>query len=335
MELILIQLDMAHLLTAVQRVCKQWQRIIAHSSVLQRHLFFKAVPSTPSPSDLPLSPPDRRLNPLLYKHFDMFFPYDPDQDLQTQRLNREKDYSRPFAPEREGIIPPDFSMKYITWPTAPDSSLPIADVRNGGFRHYAFTRKGASWRQMLVSQPPPVRVARLGDMDWVDIQSDHVRWSTEEMMLECRIPRRILQGVPKRMIKLEGGLRMGDLFDELWNIQFAREYALSEMYPWCAWRVPESLTTTFWQWVNYTNTGGSCRMPTTELAKWVDGADLVIGGIVPSPSWASGQELCWRCQGKWGEKVRGKRCKDHLAIQQRYRCQEHQARGPLSLAPGT
>ena len=30
--------------------------------------------------------------------------------------------------------------------------------------------------------------------------------------------------VPRRMVEVEGGLRMGDLLDELWTVDFGREY---------------------------------------------------------------------------------------------------------------
>lgn len=59
------------------------------------------------------------------------------------------------------IDPP---MNAASYPVE-SSRLLVADVRNGGGRHYAFTRRGASWRRMLISHPPPVRVARIGDIE--------------------------------------------------------------------------------------------------------------------------------------------------------------------------
>ena len=53
-----------------------------------------------------------------------------------------------------------------------ENILPIADICNGGTRHYAFTHKGASWRRMLVAQPQLVRVARIRDFEQVDISDE-------------------------------------------------------------------------------------------------------------------------------------------------------------------
>jgi hypothetical protein len=107
--------------------------------------------------------------------------------------------------------------------------LPMADVRNGGARRYAFTRKGASWRSMLVSQPPPVRIARLGDFEKVRVRYPEENLEDDERtVVHCRIPARLLESVPKRMVLLKEVLKMGDFLDELWSIEFGTEYPVSD-----------------------------------------------------------------------------------------------------------
>jgi len=67
------------------------------------------------------------------------------------------------------------------------------------------------------------------------------------------------------------------------------------------------------------------------VSRWVDGADFVIGGLVPRSSDYHEDGPCESCMG--GEGKLTKRCKQHLLMQQRYRCQELRSKGVLSLAP--
>ncbi|KAK0614517.1 hypothetical protein B0T14DRAFT_557751 [Immersiella caudata] len=338
LELILLQIPIAPLLTTIQRVSKSWHTLITTSAALQQHLFFKPIPSTPSPSSPPLSNPHRKFNPLLYKNFPVFFPYDPG-DMHRPRDGKTHRTRRPTPPAREGIVSEEFQVCYMEWAVEKEKMLPIADVRNGGKRHYAFTRKGASWRRMLVAQPPPVRVARIGDFGKCEIwegggDGEFGSASGEVRRLDARVPERVLKGVERRMVVLEGGLRMGDLLDELWTVEFGRGYPSWEAVAWCAWRVPEEVRTAEWAYAGFdTPWEGRYRMPVTGVGRWADGADVVIGGVVPRPSEMYSDGPCEACMGSEGKFT--KRCKLHLMKQQRHRCQEYWAKGVLSLAPGS
>ncbi|KAK8104555.1 uncharacterized protein PG998_011588 [Apiospora kogelbergensis] len=171
LELIFTFSSVRQLLVANQRVCKQWRDIIAQSSRLQRMLFFlpeKADDEKDGCRAERLMNP----NPLLrdaFQHF--FFPdhnHQPSWDLSDLR-------------ER---VSPQFRM--WRWDVA---GLAIADMKNGRKRHYAFTRAGASWRSMLVSQPPP-----------------------KELLLVGRTP---ASGWPFSPVitRLDGPVRMGTLYD--------------------------------------------------------------------------------------------------------------------------
>ncbi|KAK4442026.1 hypothetical protein QBC34DRAFT_419354 [Podospora aff. communis PSN243] len=334
LELILLNIDIAPLLTTVQRVSKSWHALIAASAALQQHLFFKPIPSTPFPSSPPLPSPYRKFNPLLYKNFPNFFPYDP-EDMHRSRDGRNRITRRPAPPTREGIVSADFQVQYMTWAVEKEKMLPIADIRNGGVKHYAFTRKGASWRRMLVAQPPPVRVARLGDFAKCEIfegLAPLFGGSGDVVTLDARVPDRVLDKVEKRMVVLEGGLRMGDLLDEMWTVEFGRAYPSWEPVAWCAWRVPEEVRTVEWAYAGLsTPWEGRYRMPVTRVGRWTDGADVVIGGFIPRPCEMYSDTPCELCTGSEGKFT--KRCKVHLMKQQRYRCQEYRAKGVLSLNP--
>ncbi|KAK0638555.1 hypothetical protein B0T16DRAFT_462325 [Cercophora newfieldiana] len=105
LELILLGLDISFLLTTVQRVCKFWHAVVAESATLQQHLFFKPIPSTPSPSDPPISNPHRTFNPLLYRCFKDLFPYDSASPPKSHPYDR---FDYPEIPAREGIVSSEF-----------------------------------------------------------------------------------------------------------------------------------------------------------------------------------------------------------------------------------
>ncbi|KAK0638556.1 hypothetical protein B0T16DRAFT_462326 [Cercophora newfieldiana] len=161
-----------------------------------------------------------------------------------------------------------------------------------------------------------------------------------EATLACRIPKRVLEEVPRRMVELKGGLRMGDLMDELWMVEFGREYPWAGSESWCAWRMPEEMRRELWKYTDYGDSWGAFdyggdrfRMPVTELSKWADSADFVIGGFIPCPGEYHDDELCGSCMGVEGKLT--KRCRSHLVKQQRYRCQGYRPREVLSLNPSS
>ncbi|KAM5341227.1 hypothetical protein ACJ41O_015336 [Fusarium nematophilum] len=119
LEGILGHLDMQSLLF-IQRVCRQWRQIITESPYLQQQLYFK-------PIKLNGTSTERRKNPLLQQHFQQLFENTSSVDPRASRL-------RPIILAKPGMS--------------------IADMRNGRKRHKAFTRKEASWKNMLVTQPP-------------------------------------------------------------------------------------------------------------------------------------------------------------------------------------
>ncbi|KAK6859372.1 hypothetical protein PG995_003008 [Apiospora arundinis] len=131
LELIFALSSPRHLLIADQRVCRLWRDVISQSSRLQRQLFF-----------LPEEEPDEKegrhtsksmsQNPLLRRAFQQFF----FPGCHQEALN-------------------GFHMLELC-------GLPIADMKNGRKRHSAFIRTGASWRSMLVSQPPPKELVLIG-----------------------------------------------------------------------------------------------------------------------------------------------------------------------------
>ncbi|KAK7985848.1 hypothetical protein PG988_003470 [Apiospora saccharicola] len=128
LEIIFSFTTMRDLLTSGQRVCRLWKGVIDQSPRLQKHLFFQ--PEDEKKEDLDgtrmhrANSPASSENPLLRRAFrEFFFPG------HQQRSVR-------------------FQLPHLR-------ELPIADMKNGRQRHGAFVRAGASWRSMLVSQPPP------------------------------------------------------------------------------------------------------------------------------------------------------------------------------------
>ncbi|KAL4966618.1 uncharacterized protein BDV14DRAFT_198741 [Aspergillus stella-maris] len=149
LELILLQLDMTDLLVAAQRVSSYWLTTIRNSPRLQQALFFDPVSSPAKPKelyDLPDSmtrgesaipePYCTRLrvsiNPLLEKHFGgVFF-----------NLTKNREFIRW-----------EHFMQQMTFAREEDWLREIIDESYKA-RWRAYTRREASWRRMLVTQPP-------------------------------------------------------------------------------------------------------------------------------------------------------------------------------------
>lgn len=120
---IFLTLDQRTLLIGAIRVCKQWHSTIFESTPLRAHLFLH-----PSAAPTNATAPRRHdVNPLLQSAFPLFF------ELPTPR--------------------PSVWASFAHQPTA----LPHAPLARQNLS--AITRRGASWRRMLVCQPP---VTKLG-----------------------------------------------------------------------------------------------------------------------------------------------------------------------------
>ena len=238
LEAILLDVDMRTLLVSVQRVCKRWNAVIASSPPLQRRLFF--LPSFPRSSCEASSTAYASVqdcfeqNPLLQWAFPCFFVQDFDKGPCPDHVQR-------------GHLPKGFVLAGTRGNVWRTELLPMLDTRFRERRHRACARRCASWRRMLVSQPPPVTVARVGTMD------------------ESPEP-------PRRMAAIPGGLRMGALYDEVFAVNWEGR-ARSEMgrlrWAWIVWRAPEG--------TRPPRARGCWHRPEMHSARWYDSADLVIG----------------------------------------------------------
>ncbi|KAF7531047.1 hypothetical protein G7054_g9255 [Neopestalotiopsis clavispora] len=125
---ILCEVDMHTLLVSCQRVCRSWKTTIDNFESLQRKLFFlEDAFATPTH------------NVLLAKHFPFVFEHanaSPNQDLRFISLTKN-----PIAPEHDAPFPD------LPW---------IKD------RLEAYRRPEATWRRMLVQQPPFPGVGWIG-----------------------------------------------------------------------------------------------------------------------------------------------------------------------------
>ncbi|KAJ5683039.1 hypothetical protein N7462_006204 [Penicillium macrosclerotiorum] len=135
LELILLHLDPRTLVVSAQRTCQYWNRLIRDSRSLQKALFFLPTDSGPTTR-----------NPLLAEAFPSFFlPTDTQEALDSQAETVETDVVFSF-----------FSWDMVQHPEKIE----------------AYNRKEASWRRMLVQQPP------ISDFAFFDSFSAR-RWTQE------------------------------------------------------------------------------------------------------------------------------------------------------------
>ncbi|KAK0642219.1 hypothetical protein B0T16DRAFT_421187 [Cercophora newfieldiana] len=168
LEFILLTLDQRSLLVSAMRVCKQWRSIIAESTPLQEHLFLK-----PTQSPGTVDSKTRQLNPLLQLAFPLFFELPP--------------------------IRPSVWASFAHQPT----SLPHTLLARPNA--VAITRRGASWRRMLLQQPP---ASALG------VITAETAYFTD-------------------ILSFPGGVQMGTLYDLVYKYSCRDENPAS----WCmAWR---------------------------------------------------------------------------------------------------
>ncbi|CAG1976863.1 unnamed protein product [Fusarium graminearum] len=141
-------MDMPTLLHA-QLVSKHWHEMISTSPLLQQNLFFKPRPSvnTEEPGIF---------NPLLLKHFERI-------------LKGRESYHNTMNHSTTAMF-----------------DMSIANMKDGRKVHKAFIRRDASWRRMLVAQPPITSIGYVGKVN------DDENW---------------------RLLPFPEGLRMGDLYD--------------------------------------------------------------------------------------------------------------------------
>lgn len=317
LESILLHLDPRTLLTTAQLISPAFLAVTTSSPRLQRTLFFR-----PSPSTTPFTP-----NPLLLWAFPCLMPVLP-----------------PQQPNGLAGTPPHPSTLFIpagSYGRGPrddgNEILPMTDVRfDGGRRNLAFTRKGASWRRMLVCQPPAMRVAR------VELRPEVV-W---------------------KMVDFSGGggggLRMGVLFDEVFTMNWAPRrscygarcsYGCHGVPAMVLWRVPGRGVGEGEEVVVRDASGGKyCE----EVPGWVGEVDLVVGEnwrewtdrrampcVHPLPArdglprtcFLSQQEY-WDSAHNWTHKTFRKPAGTG-GTRYMYQCQEYKPGGPLSLPPVT
>jgi hypothetical protein len=137
-ELVSIVLHQADTLTLIncQRVCRQWNTIIKESQELQAHLF-KSPTTTPIAAE-----GDILFNPVLATHFNSLFDFGGSAD--------------PWFHGKDAWDSGDLYYHDLSrLPWARDGTHEEAAARQ------AYARPEASWRNMLITQPPVTR------LDWI------------------------------------------------------------------------------------------------------------------------------------------------------------------------
>lgn len=180
LELVLLNLDMKTRLVSASRVCKFWHATIKESPRIQRASFFQPEKPFESPEEKP------ELNPLLVEVFgDKFFDVGPEKPPARRA---ESFWKLPWAPSA------------LTKLKAPTGSILSVEP---SCRQESFTRAGASWRRMLVSQPPP---PFLGFM-WLD---DNPREPRRRLRIDSlsRVQKNPSSSSP-------AGVTMGQLYDTI------------------------------------------------------------------------------------------------------------------------
>ena len=123
LEMILLQLDMRTLVASAQRVCRAWNDLIRESSFIQEALFLKPIKKRKG------NPPETTINPLLAEAFASIFE------------------------QNEAVFPQSKT----------EFTLIDLDMIQNPEKKAAYLRPEASWRRMLVQQPPAFK---LGIFRW-------------------------------------------------------------------------------------------------------------------------------------------------------------------------
>ncbi|KAI1190618.1 hypothetical protein F5B17DRAFT_385892 [Nemania serpens] len=156
LEAILLQLDITSLLVSASRVNKMWNHLIETSPAIQQALFFQPVQdhcsarssqqnSTATTTWCQWTRDQPTVNPLLVKKFGKYF----DSGEDYGRIYRCCDafHKLPWEENRGIDLETTLEMQRVITSQKRDCSR--------------FTRRGASWRRMLVSQPPPTQLGAL------------------------------------------------------------------------------------------------------------------------------------------------------------------------------
>ncbi|KAK2591467.1 hypothetical protein QQS21_010843 [Conoideocrella luteorostrata] len=153
-ELIFLHLDIRSLLVSVQRVSRKWHRVITDSVALQRHLYFL-------PAILPIRPETplhRRLNPLLSELFPAWYQHasNPPTIFDKSELLRVVGWDEFSDKEKEDYKSGLRLHDKFTNARRLFSETPVYQAKA---EDNPWQRAGATWRNMLVAQPP---VTKLG-----------------------------------------------------------------------------------------------------------------------------------------------------------------------------
>ncbi|KAJ5549777.1 hypothetical protein N7535_002281 [Penicillium sp. DV-2018c] len=135
-ELILLNLDTRTLLTKATRICRTWTQFINSSPALQWALFFRPLDNVLNKSKIQ--------NPLLAEVFPSIFRHPsaiPDDDMHDIDSEDESD---------------DYSESHLV-----DVTFTTFDFVRRPHKLDAYMRPEASWRRMLVQQPPVYTLALL------------------------------------------------------------------------------------------------------------------------------------------------------------------------------
>ncbi|CAH0046119.1 unnamed protein product [Clonostachys solani] len=173
-EILLCVDDIGTLVASVPLVCKAWNQHVSESPALQRALFF--LPDNSKALSDEDAEADFVVNPLLRKHFGALIsePTEFDPDVPWTRQSRAA---------REG-----FDIKEV-------KKMRLSITRGDGNQpDKRFACKEASWRRMLISQPP-IRTVGYLPINRAFDQVTH----------------------PLERINLPEGLRMGQLWDTIYH----------------------------------------------------------------------------------------------------------------------
>lgn len=210
LEALLLSMDMRTLLTVAQRVCRRWHHLICTSPSLQKALFFEPDKAVPSTDPL--------RNPLLAEIFTVWFDHNHNASTERGPRTRSRHYYKdvrasPFAKKLDVVL-----------------------------------HKNATWKQMLVQQPPLVY---LGDWthEYVEV------WDNEKFHMKGPFPR---------------GLRMESLYSLTFKRLTSEEHSSVRML----WDFPRHLSMSGTKAPSIT--GGQ----TAQLPEWKRTPDVVIESSV-------------------------------------------------------
>ncbi|TDZ39310.1 hypothetical protein CTRI78_v010607 [Colletotrichum trifolii] len=202
LESILAQLDITTLLVSASRVSKRWKALMDESPAVQQALFFSPILCFGDARDedqghrTASEQPIRRINPLLARKFDKcFFDFGP-----TYAFHRRANsfYELSWSPRPTKIV----QEIWGGWSQSRPEEMDDEKAALQKAYNESFTRKGASWRRMLVSQPPPPGLG-------------YLRFDISDIPAEGHL-------IKSAMIRPKSdspfaGLRMGQLYDLVQN----------------------------------------------------------------------------------------------------------------------